>query len=34
VIIQGVQVPLAQGPSSTEINLNGINYSAGLAIVF
>jgi opacity protein-like surface antigen len=33
-VVQGVQVPLAQGPSLTEINLNGINYSAGLAIVF
>ncbi len=33
-LIKGVPVPLAQEPSHTAINLNGINYSAGLAIVF
>jgi opacity protein-like surface antigen len=32
--VRGVPVPLAQGPMYTQINLNGINYSAGLAIVF
>lgn len=32
--INGVAVPLPQGPMYTQINLNGINYSAGLAIVF
>jgi hypothetical protein len=33
-VIDGVSVPLAQGPQYTQINLNGINYAAGLAIVF
>jgi len=33
-VIGGVTVPLVQGPMHTQINLNGINYSAGLAIVF
>ncbi len=33
-LVKGVPVPLAQEPSHTAINLNGINYSAGLAIVF
>lgn len=34
VVIDRVRVPLSQEPSHTQINLNGINYSAGLAIVF
>jgi hypothetical protein len=32
--LDGVTIPLQQGPIHTQINLNGINYSAGLAIVF
>jgi hypothetical protein len=32
--VSGARIPLSQTPVHTQINLNGINYSMGLAIVF
>lgn len=32
--IHGVTIPLSRAPQQTQVNLNGINYSMGLAIVF